>query len=175
MIEGRLRLVGVAVLVGAAGFGVLRPGVGVADERPDRDAAPRVASVWLASDSKVDGWRYVTRYEVGVTGNRLVAVGALYVVAPNGLTQQRPPTVSEFSGTIDGGTLTGEVSIYRPTSEETRAEVTRSLEGTVDLERGEIVLRYQGPAPDAIVATAVEEWDEAPRTMTLRRIGQRPQ
>jgi hypothetical protein len=82
--------------------------------------------------------------------------------------------VSEFSGTIDGEALTGKVSIYRPDSGESLAEVTRPLEGTVDFERGEIVLRYHGPAPDVVAVAAAEKWDEAPRTMTLRLLGRKP-
>lgn len=173
MTKGRLRRAAGSMLLGAACSAFLGPAVGFADETFDTAGARRVAGVWLASDSRVDGWRYVTRYDISVTGNRLVAIGALYILSPRGLTEQRPPTVSEFSGTIEGNVLTGELSIYRRISREAATTATRPLRGTVDFVRGEIAIQYNGPAPDGTSAAEAEKWRDADRTLTLRLLARK--
>lgn len=182
MTKARLRLVAVSALLGAVCAALVGPVAGSADEAADALGPRRMEGVWLASDSTAKGWRYITRYEISVTGNRFLAAGALYIVSPRGLTQSQPPTVNELAGTIDGTVLSGEVSIYRgsPRQDGIRGSprqdgitTTRPLRGSVDFERGVISIQYKGPAPDDTPGDETEKWRDGDRTLTLRALGKK--
>lgn len=172
MTKARLRLVAVSALLGAMCAALVGPVAGSADEAADALGPRRMEGVWLASDSTAKGWRYITRYEISVTGNRFLAAGALYIVSPRGLTQSQPPTVNELAGTIDGTVLSGEVSIYRGSPRQD-GMTTRPLRGSVDFERGVISIQYQGPAPDDTPGDETEKWRDGDRTLTLRALGKK--
>lgn len=173
MTKARLRLVAVSALLGAVCAALVGPVAGSADEAADALGPRRMEGVWLASDSTAKGWRYITRYEISVTGNRFLAAGALYIVSPRGLTQSQPPTVNELTGTIDGTVLSGEVSIYRGSPHQDGITTTRPLRGSVDFERGVISIQYKGPAPDDTPGDETEKWRDGDRTLTLRALGKK--
>ena len=173
MTKARLRLAAVSSLLGAVCAALVGPVAGSADEAADALGPGRMEGVWLASDSTAKGWRYITRYEISVTGNRFLAAGALYIVSPRGLTQSQPPTVNELAGTIDGTVLSGEVSIYRGSPRQDGITTTRPLRGSVDFERGVISIQYKGPAPDDTPGDETEKWRDGDRTLTLRALGKK--
>jgi hypothetical protein len=173
MTNGRLRWAAVAGLLGAACLALPYHTPGFADEPSDTAQLRRIEGTWLALDAHVHGWRYVTRYDLSLTGNRVVAVGELIIVSPRGLSERYSPSVSEFSATIEGTTLRGEVSIYRRVPHQHGTEWTRPMRGTVDLDHKQIVISYHGPALDGTSAEEDENWQEADRTVTMRLLGKK--
>jgi hypothetical protein len=177
MMSGRVRrAAGWWLLLGVAGVALPSPLGGFAAEPPVVAGLQRLEGTWLALDATVHGWRYVTRYDISLTGNRVVAIGELVIVSPRGLAERYSPRVSEFSGTIDGDVLNGEVSLYRRIPHQHGVEWTRPMRGRVDLERPEIAIQYSGPALDGAASDEAESWHDADRTLTLRWVGkkQRP-
>jgi hypothetical protein len=174
MTNGRLRRAAVSAILAAACCAFLGPAVGFAAETPDAPGPSRMVGAWLGPVWSVKGWRYITRYQISVTGNRFHAVGELYIQSPQGLTKQRPPAVSEFTGSIDGSALTGEVSLYRRNSAEAGKAATRPLVGTVDFDRGEIAIRYNGPSADNTSDEAADASGDTDRTLTLQLLGRKP-
>lgn len=174
MTNGRLCRAAASAILAAACSAFPGPAVGFAAETPDAPGPSRMVGVWLGPVWSVNGWRYITRYQISVTGNRFQAVGELYIQSPRGLTKQRPPAVSEFSGSIDGNALTGEVSIYRRSSGDPGSAATRPLVGTVDFERGEIAIRYNGPSTENTSDEAADPSGDTDRTLTLHLLGGKP-
>jgi hypothetical protein len=176
MMSGRVRRAAGWLLLGVAGVALPSPLGGFAAEPSAVAGLQRLEGTWLALDSTIHGWRYVTRYDILLTGNRIVAVGELVIVSPRGLGERYSPRVSEFSGTIDGNVLSGEVSLYRRIPHQHGVEWTRPMRGRVDLERPEIAIQYSGPALEGAAADEAESWQDTDRTVTLRWVGkkQRP-
>ncbi len=177
MMSGRVRrAAGWWLLLGAAGVALPSPLGGLAAEPPVVAGLQRLEGTWLALDATVHGWRYVTRYDISLTGNRVVAIGELVIVSPRGLAERYSPRVSEFSGTGDGDVLNGEVTLYRRIPHQHGVEWTRPMRGRVDVERPEVAIQYSGPALDGVAGDEAEGWHDADRTLTLRWVGkkQRP-
>ena len=176
MMSRRVRRAAGWLLLGVAGVALPSPLAGFAAEPSAVAEFQRLEGTWLALDVTVRGWRYVTRYDILLTGNRVVASGELVVVSPRGLAERYSPRVSEFSGTIDGNVLSGEVSLYRRIPHKHGVEWTRPMRGRVDLARPEIAIQYSGPAPDGAAGDEAEGWQDADRTLTLQWVGkkQRP-
>src|SRR5437879_9753361 len=113
MMSRRVRRAAGWLLLGVAGVALPSPLAGFAAEPSAVAGLQRLEGTWLESDVTVHGWRYVTRYDISLTGNRVVASGELVVVSPRGLAERYSPRGSEFSGAIDGNVLSGVVSLYR--------------------------------------------------------------
>ena len=173
MMSRRVRRAAGWLLLGVAGVALPSPLAGFAAEPSAVAGLQRLEGTWLESDVTVRGWRYVTRYDILLTGNRVVASGELVVVSPRGLAERYSPRVSEFSGTIDGNVLSGEVSLYRRIPHQHGLEWTRPMRGTVDLERPEIAIHYSGPALDGATGDEATDWQDADRTLTLRWVGKK--
>jgi hypothetical protein len=176
MRSGRVRRAAGWLLLGVAGVLLPSPLGGFAAEPSVVAGLQRLEGTWLALDTTVHGWRYVTRYDILLAGNRVVATGELVIVSPKGLAERYSPRVSEFSGTIDGDVLSGQVSLYKRVPHKHGVEWTRPMRGRVDLERPEIAIQYSGPELDGAAGDGAEGWLDGDRTLTLRWVGkkQRP-
>ncbi len=173
MMSGRVRRAAGWLLLGVAGVALPSSLGGSAAESSVVAGLQRLEGTWLALDATVHGWRYVTRYDILLTGNRVVGLGELVIVSPRGLAERYSPRVSEFSGTIDGDVLSGEVSLYKRIPHQHGIEWTRPMRGRVDLERPEIAIQYSGPALDGAASDEAEGWQDADRTLTLRWVGKK--
>jgi hypothetical protein len=167
------RTVLVWAVVGAACSALPGLTARAADEETAVTRPHRLEGTWLASDSMIDGWRHVTRYDISVTGNRLAAVGVLILTSPIGRNAIYPPTVGEFSGTIEGNVLSGEVAIDWRRHLENGVTERRPMQGSVDFGRSEIVIQYTGPVPSSTSGTRADGWHDSDQTLRLRLIGGR--